>query len=279
MPRYAPNKMPAEVKRRYFELIRSGLSGSEASQRVGVSLSCGSLWFIDAGRVAFIDAPISPRFLSQDDRIEIADGLARGEPVKADRGPDRQELPDPLPGDRPQQQTRRPLPALVCTRAGASSPPASQDTGVRDRRRAGRRRGRAAGAAVVARSDQPVAAPPVSAPAGLACVHRDDLRGGLPGPGRAGLAAAAAHGPDLPAPPRPWPLPRRSAASVHRDEADPASVPPLWNPGGRQGTGREISSSALASGQRSRRSWSARPATPCWCLFPAGTLPPASRTR
>lgn len=82
MPRYAPNKMPSEVKRRYFELIRSGLSGSEASQKVGVSLSCGSLWFIDAGQVAFIDAPISSRFFSQDDRIEIADGLARGEPVK-----------------------------------------------------------------------------------------------------------------------------------------------------------------------------------------------------
>jgi len=82
MPRYAWNKMPFEVKRRYFELIRSGLSGSDASQRVGVSLSCGSLWFIDAGQVAFVDAPISPPFLSQDDRIEIADGLARGEPVK-----------------------------------------------------------------------------------------------------------------------------------------------------------------------------------------------------
>jgi transposase, IS30 family len=82
MPRYAPNKMPPEVKGRYFELIRSGLSGSAASQRVGVSLSCGSLWFIDAGQVAFIDAPISPRFLSQNDRIEIADGLARCEPVK-----------------------------------------------------------------------------------------------------------------------------------------------------------------------------------------------------
>jgi len=82
MPRYAWNKRPAQVKRRYFELIRSGLSGSDASQRVGVSLSCGSLWFIDAGQVAFVDAPISPRFLSQDDRIEIADGLARGEPVK-----------------------------------------------------------------------------------------------------------------------------------------------------------------------------------------------------
>jgi transposase, IS30 family len=82
MPRGGNNRMPAAVKRRYFELIRSGLSGSEASQRVGVSLSCGSVWFIDAGRVAFTDAPISPRFLSQDDRIEIADGLVHGEPVK-----------------------------------------------------------------------------------------------------------------------------------------------------------------------------------------------------
>ena len=82
MPRYAHNKMPAAVKRRYFELIRSGLSGSAAAQEVGVSLSCGSLWFIDAGRVSFIETPISPRYLSQDDRIEIADGLAHGEPVK-----------------------------------------------------------------------------------------------------------------------------------------------------------------------------------------------------
>jgi IS30 family transposase len=75
--------MPATVKRRYFELIRAGLSGSQAAQVVGVSLSCGSLWFIDAGRVSYLETPISPRYLSQDDRIEIADGLARGEPVKA----------------------------------------------------------------------------------------------------------------------------------------------------------------------------------------------------
>lgn len=83
MPRYAPNKMPGEVKRRYFELIRQGASGSAASVEVGVSLSCGSLWFIDAGSVKFIDAPISDRYLSQDDRIEIADGLDAGESVKA----------------------------------------------------------------------------------------------------------------------------------------------------------------------------------------------------
>jgi IS30 family transposase len=33
--------------------------------------------------VTFIDKPISGRYLTQDDRIEIADGLAAGEPVKA----------------------------------------------------------------------------------------------------------------------------------------------------------------------------------------------------
>jgi transposase, IS30 family len=83
MPHYAPNKMSAAVKRRYFQLIRTGLSGSAASEMVGVSLSCGSLWFIDAGSVNYVETPISSRYLSQDDRIEIADGLARGEPVKA----------------------------------------------------------------------------------------------------------------------------------------------------------------------------------------------------
>jgi IS30 family transposase len=83
MPHRAWNKASAVTRRRYFELIRQGFSGSAASQQVGVSLSCGSLWFIDAGSVNFIDRPISSRYLSQDDRIEIADGLAAGEPVKA----------------------------------------------------------------------------------------------------------------------------------------------------------------------------------------------------
>ena len=83
MPRWAWNKAPAESKRRFFELIRQGASGVEASLAVGVSPSCGSLWFIDAGRVNFIERPISSRYLTQDDRIEIADGLAGGEPVKS----------------------------------------------------------------------------------------------------------------------------------------------------------------------------------------------------
>jgi IS30 family transposase len=83
MPRYAPNKMSPEVKRRYFELIRTGMRGARAAAEVGVSLSCGSLWFIDAGSVSYVEAPISGRYISQDDRIEIADGLGRGERVTA----------------------------------------------------------------------------------------------------------------------------------------------------------------------------------------------------
>jgi transposase, IS30 family len=83
MPRYAPNKMSRSVKRRYFELIRTGVSGSVAAREVGVSLSCGSVWFIDAGRVNFIEKSVSSRYFSQDDRIEVAGGLDRGESVKA----------------------------------------------------------------------------------------------------------------------------------------------------------------------------------------------------
>jgi hypothetical protein len=37
VPRFAPNKMPAAVKRRYCELLRTGLSGSQAARQVSVS--------------------------------------------------------------------------------------------------------------------------------------------------------------------------------------------------------------------------------------------------
>jgi IS30 family transposase len=83
MPRFAPNKMPASVKTRYFELIRSGLKGAAAARAVGVSTSCGSLWFLEAGGVLLPEpSTISSRFLSQDDRITIADGLQAGQDVK-----------------------------------------------------------------------------------------------------------------------------------------------------------------------------------------------------
>ena len=82
MPGWAWNKAPAEAKRQFFELIRQGNSGQSAvgGRRVA---ELGSLWFTDAGRVSFIGRPISSRYLNQDDRIEIADGLAAGESVKS----------------------------------------------------------------------------------------------------------------------------------------------------------------------------------------------------
>lgn len=83
MPHHAWNKSSLETKRQFFELIRQGRSGLAASLEVGVSPSCGSLWFIDADRVGFIEQPISSRYLTQDDRIEIAEGLAVGEAVKS----------------------------------------------------------------------------------------------------------------------------------------------------------------------------------------------------
>jgi transposase, IS30 family len=61
MPRYAPNTMPPDVKRRYLELIRTGLCDARAAADVGVSLSCGSVWFIDAGSVSFVEKSIAAR--------------------------------------------------------------------------------------------------------------------------------------------------------------------------------------------------------------------------
>nr|WP_078917756.1 helix-turn-helix domain-containing protein [Streptomyces sp. NRRL S-813] len=83
MPKYAPNKMPSSVKKRYFELLREGYKRAAAARVVGVSASCGSNWFIEAGSMIVPDlGPISPRFLTQNDRIAIADGLHAKQTVK-----------------------------------------------------------------------------------------------------------------------------------------------------------------------------------------------------
>ncbi|MEU8356367.1 IS30 family transposase [Nonomuraea sp. NPDC048882] len=83
MPRWAHNKMPTVTKKRYFELLRQGYKGAAAARVVGVSTSCGSLWFLDAGGMLVPDpGPVSPRFLTQDDRIAIADGVQAKQSVK-----------------------------------------------------------------------------------------------------------------------------------------------------------------------------------------------------
>ena len=106
MPRWAHNKLPSSVRQRYFDLIRSGLKGSEAARRVGVSTSCGSLWFIDAGSMAIPEpSSISPRFLSQLDRIAIADGLHARTPVKTIVRTLRRTMTG---GSTPERRPRRP---------------------------------------------------------------------------------------------------------------------------------------------------------------------------
>ncbi|MFE3262618.1 IS30 family transposase [Nocardia sp. NPDC059229] len=75
------------MKKHYFELIRQGMKGAAAARVVGVSTSCGSVWFLDAGGMLVPDpGPVSPRFLTQDDRIAIADGLQAKLSVKAIAG-------------------------------------------------------------------------------------------------------------------------------------------------------------------------------------------------
>jgi hypothetical protein len=143
---------------------------------VGVSLSCGSLWFIDAGSVSYVEAPISGRFLSQDDRIEIAEGLARGEPVKviaAQIGKSYQSVcierspatAGPMAAISHGSRTTRRIFASL-------SPTAAQ---VRRRRRTSPGRCRQAGAAMVAGADFALAAASLASSEALARVPRNDL--------------------------------------------------------------------------------------------------------
>jgi hypothetical protein len=86
MPKYPPNRLPLSVPKKYFELRRAGLKGAAAARHVGVSTSCGSVWFIKAGRMLLPDKPIDERYLNQDDRVTIAQGLLAGRTASAIAG-------------------------------------------------------------------------------------------------------------------------------------------------------------------------------------------------
>ncbi|MEV6841714.1 helix-turn-helix domain-containing protein, partial [Streptomyces sp. NPDC051133] len=83
MPKYPLNRLPLSVPKQYFELRRGGLKGAGAARHVGVSTSCGSVWFIKAGRMLLPDKPINERYMTQDDRIAIAQGLLAGRTASA----------------------------------------------------------------------------------------------------------------------------------------------------------------------------------------------------
>src|ERR1700758_2589822 len=77
----------AVVGRRFWELVRDGMSPDDAGVAVGVSMAAGRLWFADAGgvRPRFVDQSIPRRRprLTVEEREEIQDGVARSESIRA----------------------------------------------------------------------------------------------------------------------------------------------------------------------------------------------------
>lgn len=76
----------AVVGRRFWELVRAGMSADDAGVAVGVSMAAGRLWFADAGgvRPRFVDQSIPRRRprLTVEEREEIQDGVARSESIR-----------------------------------------------------------------------------------------------------------------------------------------------------------------------------------------------------
>jgi IS30 family transposase len=72
-------EIPREVQRRFWVLIRDGLSTDEAAIAVGVSMGTGLRWFNHAGGMSPLSLmKQSGRYLSMAEREEIACGLAAG---------------------------------------------------------------------------------------------------------------------------------------------------------------------------------------------------------
>ena len=74
------------VGRQFWDHVKDGMSASEAAVAVGVSVVTGRRWFADAGgvRPQFAD-PSAPRKrprLTEDERNDIQDGVARGESIR-----------------------------------------------------------------------------------------------------------------------------------------------------------------------------------------------------
>src|SRR3954453_14324712 len=86
----------AEKQQQYVRLIAQGVNNSEACRLVGINRKTGTRWrhgrtvvnsageFLRYPAVKLIEPRLrSPRYLSQAERIAIADGLARGATVRA----------------------------------------------------------------------------------------------------------------------------------------------------------------------------------------------------
>lgn len=133
MSRGGANRASVDVKGWFFEFIRQGLTGSAASMAVRVSPSCASLWFVDAGSVQVTETVAITPLISEPGRPDRdRRGLRVRRGGEGDRGPDREELPERLPGDPKEPERRWPLPAVVRSQPGAPPTETAPSTRVRD---------------------------------------------------------------------------------------------------------------------------------------------------
>ena len=72
-----------QEKRRFWELIRSGGSPTEAAAAAGIARGSARSWFLQAGGVLppSVPKPSSERYLSIREREEIFAGVERGESI------------------------------------------------------------------------------------------------------------------------------------------------------------------------------------------------------
>jgi transposase, IS30 family len=85
LTRQATRAHPRELRRQYWLLIRSGRVRSGAASDLGLDRRTGEHWFRQAGGVIPVHVlqPLSPRYLSPDEREEIFAGVERGESIRA----------------------------------------------------------------------------------------------------------------------------------------------------------------------------------------------------
>ena len=207
----------AEKQQRYVQLIAQGVNNSEACRLVGINRKTGNRWRYgrrvrnSAGALVIYPPvkineakPRSPRYLSEQERIRIADLLAARMTRARDRGAAGACAVNDQPRDPAQQRPGRPLPAP--SRRARRSAAGVQAAQAADRCGWGAGRGRpaAAGEALEPGAGRARAAGAVRRAAVALAVQGDDLPGDLRHCGRdyaAGAAPAtppAAAGPAAP---------------------------------------------------------------------------------
>ena len=73
-----------KVRRQFWLLIRAGMERRKAALASGLSDWTGKAWFREAGGVipAYVTAPTSRRYLSEEERIQIFGGIQRGDSIR-----------------------------------------------------------------------------------------------------------------------------------------------------------------------------------------------------